>query len=92
MGQVNETDLQQPMKKEYMQLEMDDALRPAALGKACPLTRTEDATSWMSLAWCHPHLHEQAAAGCKKVGVTIALDGSEDDLVCKEARAGMNCR
>ena len=86
VGQVNDTDLHKDMKKEYIQLEMDDALRQAALGKACPMTRREDAMAWMCLIWFQPHLHAHAADGFKKVGVTNALDGSEDDLVCREAR------
>ena len=87
VGQANDTDLHRPMKKEYMDLEMEDALRQAALGKACPVTRREDAMAWMSLVWLQPRLHADAAQGFKKVGVTNALDGADDDLVCREARS-----
>ena len=90
VGQVNDTDLHKPMKKEYIELEMDDALRQAALGKACPMVRREDAMAWMSIVWFQTHMHLQAADGFKKVGITNALDGSEDDLVCREARSYWN--
>ena len=87
VGQVNDTDLHRPLKKEYIDLEMEDALRQAALGKACPLTRKEDAMAWMSLVWFQPRLHADAAQGFKKVGFANALDGTEDDRVCREARS-----
>ena len=66
------------MKKDNIALETEDAHRQAALGKVCPIARKEDCMAWMCLAWCHARLHAQAAAGFKKVGVTNALDGSED--------------
>ena len=86
VGQVNDTDLHQPLKKEYIALETEDALRQAALGKACPITRREDCMAWMCLVWCQARLHAQAAAGFKRVGVTNALDGSEDHRISREAR------
>ena len=86
VGQVNDTDLHRPLKKDYIDLELEDALRQAALGKVCPMTRRQDAMAWMSLVWFQPHLHGDAAAGFKKIGITNSLDGSEDYLVCREAR------
>ena len=42
--------------------------------------------AWMCLERPHARLHAQAAAGLKPVGVTNALDGSEDHRICREAR------
>ena len=50
VGQVNDTDLHQPLKKEYIALEEEDAHRQAALGKACPVTRREDCMAWMCVS------------------------------------------
>lgn len=86
VGQVNDTDLHHPLRTEYTALETEDALRQATLGTPCPIIRKEDCIAWMCLVWCRTRLHAQAAAGFKKVGVTNALDGSEDGRVSREAR------
>ena len=85
--QPNDTDLHQDMKRQYMELEMNDAvlhqrLRPGC----CPVPRKEDCLTWMGAIWGERRLHEQAALGFKKVGLSNALDGTEDGMICREAR------
>ena len=86
VGQVNDTDLHHPLRTEYTELETEDALRQAMMGIACPITKKEDCMAWMCLVWCQAKLHKQATAGFKRVGVTNALDGSEDQEISREAR------
>ena len=33
-----------------------------------------------------PNLHVQASRGYKYTGTTVALDGSEDNMICREAK------
>ena len=85
--QPNDTDLHQDMKRVYMELEMSDAvlhqrLRPGC----CPVPRKEDCLAWMGAIWGERRLHEKAALGFKNVGLSNALDGTEDGMICREAR------
>ena len=85
--QPNDTDLHQDMKRLYMELEMNDSvlhqrLRPGC----CPVPRKEDCLAWMSAIWGQQWLHERAADGFKKVGLSNALDGTDDGKICREAR------
>ena len=41
---------------------------------------------WMAAIWGQRKLHERAAQGFKNVGLSNALDGTEDDDICREAR------
>ena len=76
MGEVNDTDLRHRRRTEYTAIETEDAFRQATLGTPCPM-------AWMCLVWCQAKLHAQAF---ERIGVTNALDGSEDQRVSREAR------
>ena len=40
----------------------------------------------MAEAMCERDLHLQACRGYKYTGTTVALDGSEDGMICREAK------
>ena len=87
MRQPNDTDLHGDMKRLHLEMEGADAseqqrLRPEGV----PAARIQDCIAWMAAIWGQPSLHEAAAAGFKKVGLANALDGTEDHLICREAR------
>ena len=87
MCQPNDADFHGEMKRLYMELEVADAseqqrLRPEGV----PPARIQDCIAWMAAIWGQPSLHEAAAAGFKKVGLAHAVDGTEDHLICREAR------
>ena len=85
--QPNDTDLHAHLKRAYIELETEDALEQQQLRpRGVPVPRKEDAMGWMASLWARPGLHEAAAAGFKKVGLANALDGSEDHLICREAK------
>ena len=51
-----------------------------------PFPERESCVDWMKEAWSDPALHVQARNGYKLTGATNALDGSEDDLIARDAR------
>ena len=85
--QVNDTDLHRELKRLYQELEMEDNIFQQGLRQGCcPVPRKEDCMAWMASIWGQSWLHASASTGFKKVGFTNALDGSEDHLICREAR------
>jgi flavin-binding protein dodecin len=87
VSQVNDTDLHQALKRQYMELESAEMLdqqrlRPAAV----PVPRKEDCIQWMASVWHNPALHTAAADGFLKTGQANALDGSQDHRICRESR------
>ena len=86
IAQTNDTDLHAFLKRLYMELEMADALEQMRLrprGVPCP--RKEDVIGWICCIWANTELHVRAARGFLKVGVSNALDGSQDAEICREA-------
>ena len=85
VSQTPDTDLNASVRRKYMELESDLLLSKAtrfdALSKATP----EDCCLLMYEVLKEEGLHLDAAAGYKKTGQTVALDGSEDPLICREA-------
>ena len=87
VSQVNDTDLHQPLKKGYVEMESAEMLdqqrlRPASV----PVPRKEDCLAWLAAVWHNPALHAAVAAGFWKTGQANALDGSQDHLLCREAK------
>jgi len=67
--QVNDTDLHQPLKVVYLNLETGELLEQQRLRPAsCPVPRKEDCINWMAGAWGQPEMHTAAAGGFKKTG------------------------
>jgi hypothetical protein len=87
VSQVNDTDLHQALKRNYMELESQDMLDQQRLRPhAVPVPRKEDCILWMAAVWHNPVLHTAAADGFLKTGQANALDGSQDYRICREAR------
>jgi len=84
--QVNDTDLHQLLKRLYMELEQGAAAEYMRLNPGgCPVPRKEDCMAWLAAIWAQPWVHTLAEAGFAKTGLAVALDGSQDHLICREA-------
>ena len=84
--QVNDTDLHQFLKKEYVDMETRELMEQCRMrGDICPCVRREDCVAWFSLLWFQEHYHTHAAGGFWRTGLANALDGSQDALICREA-------
>ena len=84
--QTNDTDLHAHVKQMYCELEMADAVEQMRLrpkGVPCPLT--SDVVGWAGCIWGVEELHVRASRGCLEVGLSSALDGSQDAEICREA-------
>ena len=85
--QVNDTDLHQHLRKAYLEKETAEMIRSSRLHpNGAPSPKPEQCIQWMIDAWSNPQLHLSAVAGFKKTGITNALDGSEDQLIVREAK------
>ena len=87
VGQVNDTDIHEPFSAEYVDRE-ELALHLESLSRGAAWTPTryaQDIIDTSCEAWCAVD-HMRGVRGHKSVGQSIALDGSEDHLVSREAR------
>ena len=86
VAQTVDTDYNQHAKRHYTNLEsaeLIDQFRESAV--AVPKIPPRHACDLMHLVASRKDIHAQAADGFKKTGATIDLDGSEDNLVVREA-------
>ncbi|MCP4241726.1 MAG: hypothetical protein GY772_14295 [bacterium] len=84
--QTNDTDLHARLKHSYLELEADEMIAQQRLRpSACPVPRKHDVIQWQAILWSQASMHTPAVAGYKKNGITNALDGSEDHLICRDA-------
>ncbi len=84
--QPNDTDLHQQLRREYCEYEMAELIRQQREDpRGTPSARAEHCIAWMAAVWRNPTVHEKAATGFKATGLTAALDGSEDQLITREA-------
>ena len=86
IAQTPDTDLRQHVKREYVSLETRELIhqfRNSAV--AVPRVEEEQAIDLMHDLLCQPDLRLMAADGYKKTGATVALDGNEDWMICREA-------
>ena len=86
VAQTNDTDLHAHIKRLYCEMEMADAIEQMRLmprGVPCP--RTGDVIGWMACVWGREQLHLAACRGFLKVGLSNALDGSQDAEICRGA-------
>lgn len=85
--QPNDTDLHQHLRRKYTQKEAAEMIRQARLQpRKTPIPTPQQCVSWMAECWSDSSLHLQACKGFKYTGMTNALDGSEDGLICREAK------
>ena len=96
--QTNDTDLHAHLKRLYIEMEMADALEQMRLKPwGVPIPRRSDVIGWVCCMWSSQELHLRASGGFLKVGLSNALDGSQDAEICREAgefwhREGMRRR
>ena len=86
VAQTNDTDLHAHVKRLYLELEMADAIEQMRLmprGVPCP--RRQDVIGWMACLWSSQALHLRSRGGFLKVGLSNALDGTQDAEICREA-------
>ena len=83
--QTVDTDLNQHVKREYSVLESLAILDHMRKGMAVPKLDPTECIDMMVKVLSDPRMHLRAAEGYKKTGATVALDGSEDHLIVREA-------
>ena len=85
--QVNDTDLHQHLRRLYVEEEQNFLI---AHNRAAPgqlvTPRPSDCIQWAATIWRRTSLHIRGSGGFKSVGAAVALDGSEDHLVTREAK------
>ena len=84
VGQVNDTDLHGPFERVYLDHEQtsfneQQMLRPGCVNRTPQDVVDDVVATWQSLD------HGQAAAGHRRVGLSVALNGSEDAAISREA-------
>jgi hypothetical protein len=55
-------------------------------GRSCPTYSPQECIDIMAKIWTDPLRHIEGAKGYKRTGALNALDGSEDGLICREAK------
>ena len=85
ISQTVDTELNQHVKREYGDLEAVELINLMRSGAVVPCTSKERSIDLMHEVLSNKDLHLQAAKGYKYTGATIALNGTEDQMVCKEA-------
>ena len=85
--QVNDTDLHQHLRRLYVEEEQNFLLaRNRAVPGQLVTPRPSDCIQWAATIWRRTSLHIRGSGGFKSVGAAVALDGSEDHLVTREAK------
>ena len=85
VAQTPDTDLNQHVKREYMACETAELLAQMRDGISVPRCRPEQCIDMMYGVLSNMALHLHAADGYLKTGMCVALDGSQDELVVREA-------
>ena len=85
VGQTPDTDLNEHVRRGYGHKECCLLLEKMRSGQVVPRLEPEECMQLMLEVLSDPALHMRAAEGYKRVGQSIALDGDEDDMVCREA-------
>ena len=87
VAQTNDTDHHQHVRRKYVEMETALYVKLAReTGRPLVNLSRRDMVAMMIAAMRDENLHLQACAGYKKTGTTNALDGSEDFLICREAK------
>ena len=87
VGQPNDTEYHCPFRRGFSDLQQDLVLQKTVHGggglKECT---DEDNILLLTTVSSDPKLHLQACKGYKYTGLTVAFDGTEDQLICKDAK------
>ena len=92
VAQTVDTDLNQHARRMYVAMETGEYLRQMREGACIPAVKEEIAMDMMVRVMNNSHLHLAAAYGYKKTGITVKLDGTEDDQIVREAGVFWNER
>jgi hypothetical protein len=84
VAQVNDTDLHGPFERVYCETEQDafneqQVLRPGSVARTAQNVVDDVGATWRMLE------HKQAAAGHRRVALSVPLDGSDDQAISREA-------
>ena len=85
VSQTPDTDLNQPVRREYSAKESVELMYQMRMGVAVPCPKKEACVDMMHDVLSQKRLHLNAARGFKYTGATVALDGSEDHMIVREA-------
>ena len=83
--QTPDTDLNQHVKRDYIDYETSEFVRQMQDGITVPRLRQEQCIDLMYEVLSKRALHLGAAEGYKKTGMTVALDGTMDHEIVREA-------
>ena len=83
--QTPDTDLNQHVKRQYTDRETGDLLRQMRDGIVVPQLRQEECIDIMVDVLSNMELHLHAAKGYLKTGLTVDLDGLQDQEIVREA-------
>jgi hypothetical protein len=85
VAQTVDTDLNQHVRREYSSLEAAALLRKMRTGVIVPSASEGERLDMLEEVWGRRLLHIKASEGYKSTGATVALDGTEDHLIVREA-------
>jgi hypothetical protein len=85
VGQTVDTDLNQHVRRLYGGKEARLLIEKMRSGDVVPKLAHEECMMLMLDVLMDSRLHTDAAEGYKRVGQSVALDGSEDIFICREA-------
>ena len=85
--QTNDTDFHLHVRKRFIELQTARMLEKVRIsgGGMVDLTKEEN-IDIMAQVMSDRSLHMQACEGYRRTGTTVALDSSEDDRICREAK------
>ena len=87
VGQTNDTDHHCHVRMGIIELQTEPMIRKARrMGGGMVDVTPEENIDIMIQVMSDQNLHVQASKGYKYTGTTVALDGSEDSMICREAK------
>ena len=85
IAQVNDTDLHEEFSRVYIDLEQQSFNDKQSYDPSCISRSLQEVVEDTCTTWRHCH-HMQGVKGHKYTGLSVALDGSEDWKISREAR------
>lgn len=85
VAQTVDTDLNQHVRRDYSALESEELISQMRAGTIVPKAHETVCIDMMVQVLSKRELHLAAAEGYKKTGQTVALNGTEDHLIVREA-------
>ena len=90
VAQTPDTDLNEEVRRLYGNQESAVLMEKMRQGQLVPKMTQEECMDLMHSVLSDKELHLQASRGYKKVGQSVALNGSEDNLIVREAAGYWN--